>query len=66
MERVNINRAPLHILENIIHIGPTRGEMIMDMREGGYKFKDVYELSQILGLGSKRMSDIINQGIATV
>lgn len=66
MEKVNINKAPLHILENIIHIGPIRGERIIDLRDSGFRFKDIYELSKILGLGQKRMEDIIKQGIVEV
>lgn len=67
MEKVNINTAEEKDLIKIIHIGEVRAKLIYTNRIW-YKidFKDIYELSTILGLGQKRMKDIIEQGIATV
>lgn len=66
MEKVNINRANWWKLQDIIHIGPKRAFKIRThVRENG-KFRDIYELSKILGLGRKRMDDIIKQGIVEV
>lgn len=62
MEKVNINTANQLELEEIIHIGPVRSLLLMDKRP----LRDIYEISRVLGLGPKRMSDIIEQGIAEV
>lgn len=61
MEKVNINKASAKDLCRLIHIGKKRAEKIIANR----KFKDIYELSKIAGLGTKRMEDIIAQGIAS-
>lgn len=66
MEKVNINTADGQELQKIIHIGPIRASMIDIRRNKGITFRDIYEFSQILGLGPKRMKDIIEQNIATV
>lgn len=66
MEKVNINTADGPDLEKIIHIGPIRAGEIIKKQIFARPFKDIYELSKILGLGQKRMDDIIKQGIATV
>jgi competence protein ComEC len=58
--KININRASYEDLQKIIHIGPKRAQMIIDMRP----FKDLYELSNVYGLGKFRMNDIIKQGLA--
>lgn len=64
-EVVNINSAALGNLQKIIHIGPKRATYIVEMR-GAKSFGDIHELSVIRGLGTKRMADILSQGIATV
>jgi DNA uptake protein ComE-like DNA-binding protein len=61
MEKVNINKAGSKSLQEIVHIGPARAAKIIQARTE-IKFKDQFELSKVLGLGSKRMQDIINQG----
>jgi DNA uptake protein ComE-like DNA-binding protein len=58
IKRVNINRASEVELQGIIHIGPVRAKKIISRRP----FKDIYEISNVLGLGQKRMDAIIAQG----
>jgi DNA uptake protein ComE-like DNA-binding protein len=62
MKKVNINKAQYAILLQIIHIGKKRAEKIIANRP----YKDIHELSKVIGLGKKRMDDIITQGIAVV
>lgn len=62
MNKININRADRITLTKLIHIGPKRSAEIMVKRP----FRDIYELSNILGLGKKRMKEIIEQGLAEV
>lgn len=59
MEQVNLNKSSLEDLQKIIHIGIKRAAKIVENRP----FRDLYELSQVLGLGKKRMDDIIKQDI---
>lgn len=67
MEKVNINTSDGDELQKIIHIGPIRaGEIIKLQVFSDRQFRDIFELSTILGLGPKRMKDIIDEGIATV
>ena len=66
MEKVNINKADGEQLQKIIHIGPIRATHIIYQTTVLETFKDIYELSTILGLGPKRMKDIIEQNIAEV
>ena len=61
MEQVSINKANAVDLMRIIHIGKKRAEKIIKRRP----FKDLHELSNVLGLGKKRMDDIFGQGVAT-
>jgi DNA uptake protein ComE-like DNA-binding protein len=62
MKTVNINTADEKDLMSIIHIGPKRAKKLISRR----RFKDIYELSNVLGLGNKRMKDILDQDIAFV
>lgn len=59
MEKVNINTANEIELQRIIHIGKVRAKKIIENRP----FRDIYELSKIIGLGEIRMNAIILQGI---
>ena len=59
MEKVNINQAAAKELIRIIHIGPVRAGKIISRRP----FKDRYELSNVLGIGEKRMADILKQDL---
>jgi competence protein ComEC len=58
--KININNASVDELQSIIHIGKTRAELIIE----GRPYRDMFELSNVRGLGKKRMMDIINQGYA--
>lgn len=58
--KVDLNRADAKALQQIIHIGPARAKKIIDARP----YRDLFELSNVKGLGKKRMWDIINQGYA--
>lgn len=59
---ININRASLEDLQKIVHIGPKRAQKIINRRP----YKDIYELSNVLGLGGKRMKDILEQNLLNV
>lgn len=58
--KININKADIKELQSIIHIGERRAQLIIEGRPYG----DVFEVSNVRGLGKKRMLDIINQGYA--
>jgi competence ComEA-like helix-hairpin-helix protein len=58
--KVNINRASLKDLQRIVHIGPKRAGKIIARRP----FRDIFELSNVLGLGEKRMKAILAQVFA--
>lgn len=64
MDKVNINIAGLEELQRVIHIGPVRAQRIIDDRQS-HKFRDVFELSVITGLGMKRIQDVIIQGLVS-
>ncbi len=59
---VNLNNCSEKDLQKIIHIGEVRAKKIISRRP----FKDIYELSNVLGLGKKRMDAIFAQGIIEV
>jgi competence ComEA-like helix-hairpin-helix protein len=59
MKTVNINKATAKELQQIIFVGPIRAELIIQNRP----FRDVHELSKILGIGRISMIHIINQRI---
>ena len=59
MKTVNLNKATAAELQAIVHIGPIRAKQII----AGRKFRDIHEISKLLGLGRIRMSHIINQNI---
>jgi len=61
MNTININRATLEELQKIKHIGPKRAQKIINRRP----YRDIYELSNVLGLGGKRMKDILDQNLIT-
>ncbi len=58
--KIDLNKADEKQLQNIIHIGPARAKKIVAYRP----YRDLFELSNVKGLGKKRMWDIINQGYA--
>jgi len=60
METVNINTATANDLQKIKGIGKIRSQKIIENRP----FRDRYELSNIAGLGKKRMDKILLQNIS--
>jgi competence protein ComEC len=58
MKEININRAGVEELQLLIHIGPKRAEKIIKRRP----YRDAFELSNVLGLGKKRMTDLLFNG----
>jgi DNA uptake protein ComE-like DNA-binding protein len=59
MKKININYCSKEELITIVHVGIKRAEEIIKLRP----FKDIYEISNVKGLGKKRMQDILEQGI---
>lgn len=62
MASVNLNSSTLKDLMRIKHIGNVRAQKIIKRRP----FKDRFELSNVGGLGEKRMSEIFKQNIIEV
>jgi len=62
---VNINTAPKEELEKIIHIGPSRVEQIINLRQEA-PFVSLDDLQRVRGIGPARVADIKNQGLACV
>lgn len=58
--QVDINRAGVEQLQQIIHIGPERARQILDLRP----FASVRDMTRINGIGPARLDDIIAQGVA--
>jgi competence protein ComEC len=61
-ETVNVNKASELELQYIIHVGPVRAKKIVDRRP----YRDLFELSNVLGLGKSRILDIWRQNIVVV
>ncbi|MDI3534201.1 MAG: competence protein ComEA [Thermosediminibacterales bacterium] len=57
-ERININSAGVSELETLPGIGPALAQRIVDYREKHGKFKSIEELSEVSGIGPKRLDDI--------
>lgn len=62
---VDINRASTDELERIIHIGPSRAEDLVRLREQS-PFASVDDLARISGIGPSRVADIKGEGLACV
>ena len=59
---VDINTAPLHELQRIVHIGPEQGAEIVARRP----FSSVDDLGRISGIDPARLADIKAQGLGCV
>lgn len=59
---IDINTADLDALDQIIHIGPSRAADIIALRP----FASVADLTRVSGIGSARLADIVDQGLACV
>lgn len=57
---IDINKAPISELQQIIHIGSDRAAQIIELRP----FSSVDELSKVTGIGPSRLQDIKNEGLA--
>ena len=62
---IDINRAGLGELQEIIHIGPVRAQEIIDLRKM-QPFRSVDDLIRVDGIGPARLADIKAQGKACV
>ena len=58
--KVNINTAPAVVLDTLPGIGPVLAERIVDYREKNGLFTSVEALSEVEGIGSKTLLDILN------
>lgn len=61
-EKIDINNAPLEDLVKIIHIGEARAKELISLRP----FSSLDDLARIKGIGSSRINDIKEQGLAWV
>src|SRR5699024_3398212 len=59
---VDINQASIDEVQHIIHIGPDRAQILIDLRP----FNTVDDLSRIKGIGPARIADIKSEGLACV
>lgn len=59
---IDINTADLDALDQIIHVGPSRAADIIALRP----FASVADLTRVSGIGSARLADIVDQGLACV
>jgi competence protein ComEA len=55
---VNINTATLDQLESLPGIGPALGQRIIDYRQQHGPFKSVNDLTNVSGIGDKRLADL--------
>jgi len=62
MGSINVNKADAERLQELIHIGPKRAELIIKNRP----YRDLHELSKVPGLGRKRMEDLIREGLVVL
>ena len=61
-ECIDLNSASLEELQEIVHIGASRAEQIVDLRP----FGSLDELTQVNGISENRLDDIKEQGLACV
>lgn len=62
MKTININKASAADLQKITGIGPVRAAKMIEHRKNK-PFRDIYEVSNVTGLGKKQMDKIIQQDI---
>lgn len=63
--QVDINEASKEKLTEIIHIGPSRADQIITLRQEE-RFGSVDNLTRVSGIGPSRLNDIKNERIACV
>ena len=59
---IDINTAPIEVLQEIIHIGESRAEELLRLRP----FESLEHLSRINGIGPSRVDDIITENLACI
>ncbi|MDQ0255454.1 beta-lactamase superfamily II metal-dependent hydrolase [Evansella vedderi] len=59
---IDINSAPVEELVNLIHIGESRAEQLIELRP----YETLDGLTAISGIGASRVSDIKDEGLACV
>jgi len=57
---VNINTAPLAVLETLPGIGQVLAQRILDYREANGPFQDVSEIANVEGIGTQKLLNILN------
>ena len=61
-EKININSAPVDVLDKLPRIGPKVAQRIIDFRKQNGPFKKVEELMKVKGIGEKtfaKLKDLI-------
>jgi competence protein ComEC len=59
---IDINKASIEQLQEIVHIGPERAQDVVNLRH----YQSVEDLSRIEGIGPSRLNDIVIEGLACV
>jgi competence protein ComEC len=59
---IDINKASIEQLQEIVHIGPERAQDVVNLRP----YQSVEDLSRIEGIGPSRLNDIVLEGLACV
>jgi competence protein ComEC len=62
---VDINSAPVAQLQRIVHINSVRADEIVRLRTER-PFASVEQLTRVRGIAAKRLTDIVQQGLACV
>jgi competence protein ComEA len=55
-DKININTATVEQLETLNGIGPATAKAIVEYREANGQFKSVYELTNVKGIGEKKIA----------
>ncbi|MGN0163064.1 MAG: ComEA family DNA-binding protein [Candidatus Ornithomonoglobus sp.] len=59
--KININTATVEVLMQLDGIGESTAEKIVDYREAHDGFTDVHELTEVSGIGEKKLEAIIDK-----
>ncbi|MGN1116719.1 MAG: ComEA family DNA-binding protein [Candidatus Ornithomonoglobus sp.] len=59
--KININTAAVEVLMQLDGIGESTAEKIVDYREAHDGFTDVHELTEVSGIGEKKLEAIIDK-----